>query len=102
MDRPFLFLGLLALWVLMIALSIIVPAVTPPEDQGLTAGLNRVSLFFQFQGAAILLSLPLWWLAGQQRGAWRWLGRLPGAVAVTGVAALIALYLWVMLARPAP
>ncbi len=88
-------------WLVLVALSVLVPMNTAPTDMGFTRGLNRVSIFFQFQIAAAVLALLIWAVSrGAQRRALRWLGRVPGLFALLLIAGILALFLWANFAKP--
>ncbi|MGR3321704.1 MAG: hypothetical protein ACU0DK_07220 [Pseudooceanicola sp.] len=103
MSRILIFWCLLALWVLLLALSVIVPANTPPADFGFTAGLNRVMLFFQFQIGAFFVGIMLWFVAaGLEQRRLKWLGRAPALLALAFVGLLVVFVIYANLTKPAP
>ncbi|MCL4186151.1 MAG: hypothetical protein KJZ85_00990 [Rhodobacteraceae bacterium] len=90
-------------WVVVMVLAWLVPATTPPADFGLTRGLNRVTIFLQFQLAGLLLALVLLWLARTMPpGRLRLLARLPALVALATVGILSAVIGWAVLRKPPP
>ncbi|OWU86385.1 hypothetical protein ATO6_06085 [Oceanicola sp. 22II-s10i] len=101
MSRPALILGLLILWIVLCALSIIVPANTAPTDFGFTRGMNRVTLFFQFQALGLFVAIALWSVSRRaETPLLRWAGRVPILIALLGVVALIGVILWARYADP--
>ncbi len=91
---------LLGVWVLLVILSIWIPLTTAPTDTGLTRGLNRVTLFFQFQFAALVVALILWIFSRRLDPAWkRWLARVPSLLALALFSIMAGLIVWSNLQR---
>lgn len=90
-------------WIVVMALSWLVPASTPPTDFGMTRGLNRVTVFLQFQFAGLLLALLLLGLArSMPPGRLRQLARLPALAALATILILSAVIGWAVLRKPPP
>ncbi|SMY08466.1 hypothetical protein [Flavimaricola marinus] len=95
MSRGWIFWAIFAGWAGLMGLSVIVPMSTAPTDFGFTKGMNRISLFFQYQLAATALAILLLLLARSQTTRLRvWLARLPAIVVALQVLALGALIGW--------
>ena len=98
MRRHLLFWGLLALWAAAMVLSVVVPIATAPADFGFTRGMNRVSIFLQFQAAGLALGLALWVVGrGMAKGWRRGLSWLPLIVVLLQVLGAAGLVLWARL-----
>ena len=87
---------LFALWAALYAGSFLVATHTTPDGDGFTRGMNRITVFLQFQLGAGVSAAIAWW-AGRllPRGWQRWLSRLPAMMTVAlflliGVMALAA------------
>ncbi|MGX0902316.1 hypothetical protein ACSSV8_000877 [Roseovarius sp. MBR-79] len=73
---------LLGIWAALYVASFLVPYVTPHADFGFTRGMNRITLFFQYQIGAGVVAAVLWWMgshAPKRRN--RWLMRIPALLA---------------------
>ncbi len=100
MSRPLLFWLLFVAWVVLIALSVIVPANTAATDFGMTRGFNRITVFFEFQIAAFFAALFAWGVSrGDDNALRRWLGRLPLFAALLLVLAVVGVIIWANMAR---
>lgn len=93
-------------WVTAVILSAVMFAVTEPTDFGLTAGWNRIGVFFGWQLAALILALggaiaALW--VARPRG-WPVLIAGFGPLAASGLFVLTVLgfVVWINASRPAP
>jgi hypothetical protein len=78
-----------------------VPYVTPPADFGFTRGMNRITLFFQYQIGAGVVAAVLWWMgshAPKRRN--RWLMRIPALLALGLVLFIVGLIAFARLDRP--
>ncbi|MDF1856015.1 hypothetical protein [Pseudooceanicola sp.] len=96
MRRDLTFWLLLGFWAVLMVLSIIVPAMTAAKDFGLTRGFNRIELFMEFQIAGLVVALVLWFVARRQQSALkRWLGRVPGVLALLGILGIVVLIYWI-------
>jgi len=95
MTKQRLIWGILVVWLGIYAWSITALLTTPPEGDGFTRGMNRLTTFASWQLAAGFLGLFIWRL-GQvfERGSVaRWLSRLPILLAfalLLGIAGVIA------------
>lgn len=96
--------GLLIIWSLVFAASVLFPFMQEATGDGFTRGLNRVGTFFGLQFAAGLIAVFIWPLSkhlGSTRAA-LWLGRTPAIIAATLLVLVIAVILWVRFAKPPP
>ena len=94
----------LTLWALAFAASFVMTGMTDPTGDGFTRGLNRVTTFLGWQGAAGLIGIVLWVVGnGFAKGTWsRRLSRAPAAFFGLLVAAIVGLILYSNLTKPPP
>ncbi|SEL10989.1 hypothetical protein SAMN05443999_103326 [Roseovarius azorensis] len=96
MTRLHWIILLFALWTALYAGSFLVTANMPPDGDGFTRGMNRVTLFLQFQLGAGVSAAIAWWTGRLLPRGWqRWLSRLPAMMTVAlflliGIMALAA------------
>ena len=96
-------IGLFAAWIFLMVGSVVMPYVTPPTGSGFTAGMNRITLFFQFQIAgAVLAAALLFCVKRVRKSKLRWLFRVPMIWFGLLVLGIVGLILWANFARPAP
>ena len=91
-------------WLSLFAASFILTAITPPKDFGLTAGFNRIEVFFKWQIFAGIAGILLW-KAGQafDKGTlWRWLSRAPILFALLLFFMVLFLIIGANLGKPKP
>lgn len=93
---------LAGLWAVCMVLSLLLPAITPPSDFGLTAGMNRITMFLGWQAAALALgvltagaylSRPKPRTMGET-----WMGLPPLAMSLLVVVTLVGLVLYLRFA----
>ena len=87
---------LIAVWAGLFVWSFIGFTITEPTGDGFTRGLNRISGFLLWQLAAGIVAAPAY-IAGRAlpRGSgMRWLSRVPLALAVALVLAIVGVILW--------
>ncbi len=96
MTRLHWIILLFALWAALYAGSFLVATHSPPSGDGFTGGMNRVTVFLQFQLGAGVSAALVWWMGRVLPRGWqRWLGRLPAMMTIAlflliGVMALSA------------
>ncbi|VAW21398.1 hypothetical protein MNBD_ALPHA11-1174 [hydrothermal vent metagenome] len=95
MTKPTIAKFLFFVWGGLFIASFIMFTITPSKDFGLTAGYNRIEVFFRWQIAAGFVGIIVW-LMGKNFNAgtfWRWMCRIPiiaAALLLLGLIALIA------------
>jgi len=83
MTRFGIIAALCGIWAALYAASILVPYHTPPSGDGFARGLNRVTLFFQYQMAAGALAMAIWWMGRGLARRWQqWAARMPAILAL--------------------
>jgi len=104
MNRHTLTLALVAIWAVLVALSIWQLTTLAPTGDGFTRGLNRVTAFLGWQAAAALVALAAWRAGrGVRAGTGlHWLSRVPLLLALALAGGIAALILWARLSKPAP
>ncbi|MXQ08458.1 hypothetical protein GQ651_11430 [Alphaproteobacteria bacterium GH1-50] len=87
---------LFALWALAFGYSFVSFMTTPPDGEGFTLGLNRISAYLGWQGIAGVLSLGLWGAArGWPKGtSARQLSAVPLLLALFHVMLIVGVILW--------
>lgn len=91
------------IWAALYAASFLVPYHTAPTDFGLTRGLNRVELFFQYQIAAGVVAVVAWWAGRKLTVRWqRWLSRMPVLLAIGLFLLTVGVIVVANMDRPGP
>lgn len=83
MTRMHWLVLLAGIWAALYAASFLLAAYTAPAGDGFTRGMNRLTLFVQYQVAAGLVAVAIWAMGQRLQHRWqRWLARLPGCLAL--------------------
>ncbi|MGE0597283.1 MAG: hypothetical protein AB7P07_13045 [Hyphomonadaceae bacterium] len=78
MERRAITWMLVGLWAVLFAVSFIVAATLPPEGDGFTRGLNRVSAVLTWQGVALVVALVALFVGTSGETAkGQWIARAP-------------------------
>jgi len=88
---------LLGAWLVLVILSILVPALTPRTGDGFTRGINRLYSFFGYQATAGILAFVIAYLARSSRSIskrWAILGLVPLGLTCLLVLGIIALFVF--------
>ncbi len=104
MNRQTIAKLLFVVWGGLFIASFVMFAITPAKDFGLTAGYNRVEVFFRWQIAAGVVGIIVW-LMGKNFSAgtfWRWMCRIPIIAAALLLIGLIALIAGLSFSKPEP
>lgn len=95
---------LLALWAGLYAASFVLAHATAPTGDSFLRGVNRLMVFFQYQGLATVVAAMIWW-----NGSWfaprSWQRRLtyaPAGMAAALVLVLLGLVIFVNIGKPSP
>lgn len=92
MTRTHWLILLAGIWSTLYAASFLLAAQTAPTGDGFTRGMNRLTLFVQYQFGAGLVAVVIWAMGQRLRHRWqRWLARVPGLLAVGLVLLVIGL-----------
>ena len=93
---------LLALWAGLYAASFLLAHHTAPTGDSFLRGINRLMVFFQYQIAAGVAAMAVWWRGRSlARGSWqRWLSRVPVGMALALVLLVVGLILYANLQKP--
>jgi len=83
MTRTHWLVLLSGIWAALYAASFLLAAHTAPEGDGFTRGMNRLTVFVQYQVGAGLVAIVIWAMGQRLRHRWqRWLARVPGCLAL--------------------
>lgn len=95
---------LLALWITLYAASFIVAHATAPTGDSFLRGMNRLMVFFQYQGLAAVVAVLIWWngSAFAPRSWSRRLTRAPVGLAVALVLVIVGIVISANIGKPAP
>ncbi|MEO0692488.1 MAG: hypothetical protein AAFY90_06405 [Pseudomonadota bacterium] len=95
-TRMLLLIGLGAVWVLAYGYSFAVFALTEPTGDGFVRGMNRVRVFFGWQGVAGMLAIAIWGLGRQwpKGSPARRISLVPIGLALLLIAGISGLILW--------
>lgn len=90
MTRIHGLLLLAGIWAALYAASFLLAAHTAPTGDGFTRGMNRLTVFVQYQVGAGLVAVVIWAMGQHLRRRWqRWLARVPGCLALGQVLLVI-------------
>jgi len=94
---------LCGVWSALYAASFLVPYHTAPSGDGFARGLNRLTLFFQYQIAAGTVAVAVWWIGSKLAVRWqRWLARMPALLALVLLLLVAGVVVVANMSKPAP
>lgn len=94
---------LCGVWAALYAASFLVPYHTGPTGDGFTRGLNRLTMFFQYQVAAGAVAVVVWWMGSKLTIRWqRWLTRMPALLALTLFVLTVGVIVFANMNKPGP
>ena len=94
---------LLLIWAVVFVLSIALAWLQEPTGDGFTRGLNRLGVFFGWQGVALAIAV-IAWLMGRgvdyERPRSRWLTRIPAIIHASMVVLIVGLVVILRFSKP--